>query len=68
MRKTTLEIDDEVLSEARRVLGTDGIKDTVDAALREVLGNQARRELVVQLSTHDGLDIADPDVMREAWR
>lgn len=68
MRKTTLEIDDAVLEDARRILGTRGIKDTVDAALHEVLSSQARRELVVQLATHDGLDLADPDVMREAWR
>lgn len=68
VRKTTLEIDDEVLEDARRVLGTRGIKDTVDAALREVRVQDARRRLVVQLRTLDGLDLDDPEVIRSAWR
>lgn len=68
MRKTTLEIDDAVLAEARRILGTRGIKDTVDAALREVRVQDARRGLIRQLGELDGLDLDDPDVMRRAWR
>ena len=43
VRKTTLEIDDEVLAEVREILGTKGIKDTIDAALWRV-----RREALVK--------------------
>lgn len=68
MRKTTLEIDDTVLEDAKRILGTHGIKDTVDAALRAVRVQEARRELTSQLRSLDGLDLADADVMRGAWR
>ena len=68
MRKTTLEIDDETLADARRILGTSGIKDTVDAALREVRVQDARRRLIDQLRTLEGLDLDDPEVMRAAWR
>lgn len=68
MRKTTLEIDDVVLEDAKRILGTHGIKDTVDAALRAVRVQEARRELTSQLRSLDGLDLADADVMRSAWR
>ncbi|MFA9271054.1 type II toxin-antitoxin system VapB family antitoxin [Svornostia abyssi] len=68
MRKTTLEIDDAVLEDAKRILGTHGIKDTVDAALRAVRVQEARRELTSQLRSLDGLDLADADVMRSAWR
>lgn len=68
MRKTTLEIDDTVLEDARRILGTHGIKDTVDAALRAVRAQDARRELAAQLRSLDGLDLDDPEVMRSAWR
>ena len=68
MRKTTLEIDDGVLDEARRILGTRGIKDTVDAALRAVRTQEARATLVDQLASLDGLDLDDPEVMRGAWR
>ena len=68
VRKTTLEIDDEVLEDARRILGTRGIKDTVDAALREVRVQDARRRLIEQLRSLDGLDLGDPEVMQSAWR
>jgi Arc/MetJ family transcription regulator len=34
--KTTVEIDTDALSAAEAVLGTRGIKDTVNSALREV--------------------------------
>jgi Arc/MetJ family transcription regulator len=68
VRKTTLEIDDAVLADARRILGTRGIKDTVDAALREVRTHDARRQLIAQLRTLDGLDLDDPELMRRAWR
>jgi Arc/MetJ family transcription regulator len=68
VRKTTLEIDDAVLEEARRILGTRGIKDTVDAALRQVRVQDARRRLVEQLRALDGLDLDDPEVMDSAWR
>lgn len=43
VRKTTLEIDEEVLAEVREILGTKGIKDTVDAAFLRV-----RREAAIK--------------------
>ena len=36
MRRTVL-IDDSLLEEARRVLGTKGIRDTVETGLREAI-------------------------------
>ena len=36
MRRSVL-IDDDLLEEARKVLGTRGIRDTVEAGLREVI-------------------------------
>lgn len=68
MRKTTLEIDDEVIDQAKVVLGTKGIKDTVDAALHEVLAYEARRREIERLRTMRGLDLDDPEVMAQAWR
>jgi len=68
VRKTTLEIDDDVLEDARRILGTQGIKDTVDAALRHVRVQDARRELVEQLRQGEGLDLTEDGVLRRAWR
>ncbi len=67
MRKTTLVIDDALVEQARSILGTRGIKDTVDRALQEVVRSAARRALIRRMETLDGLDLADADVMRQAW-
>jgi Arc/MetJ family transcription regulator len=67
MRKTTLIIDDELIEQARRVLGTRGIKDTIDRALEEVVVADARRALMRRLASQDGLDLGNEDVMRRAW-
>ena len=39
-----MEIDDRLIAEARRVLGTSSIQDTIQCALREVAQEAARRE------------------------
>jgi Arc/MetJ family transcription regulator len=68
MRKTTLLINDALMEEARAILGTRGIKDTVDRALEEVVSTNARRALIHRLQTQNGLDLADDEVMQSAWR
>jgi Arc/MetJ family transcription regulator len=67
MRKTTLLINDALMEEARTILGTRGIKDTVDRALEEVVSMYARRALIHRLQTQDGLDLADDVVTQSAW-
>ena len=68
MRKTSVEIDDRLVAEAKRVLGTSSIKDTIDGALRELVQREARREEVRALTETDCLDLADGSVMAKAWR
>jgi len=41
VRRTTLDIDEDMLAKAREILGTRGVKDTVDEALREVVRGEA---------------------------
>ena len=67
-RKTSVEIDEELLDVARRVLETTTVKDTVEAALRDVARVEARRLEVEALSRMNGLDLADPEIMAGAWR
>lgn len=67
-RKTSIEIDQELLDEVRNVLGTDTLKETVEQAFREVLRERARREEVQALSTMRGMELDDPEVMARAWR
>lgn len=68
MRKTSVEIDDALVARVRVLLGTSTIKETIDAALREIERREARREEVEALSSLDGLDLADDEVMAKAWR
>ena len=68
MRKTTLELDEELFAQAQRVLGTRGLKATVARAFEEVLAVDARRRAIEQLQQMDGLDLDDPEVMASAWR
>jgi uncharacterized protein (DUF362 family) len=68
MHRTTLVLDQRKLAKARRVLRTKGIKDTVEAALDEVIAYEARRRAVEQLRNMDGLDLDDPKIMAKAWR
>jgi Arc/MetJ family transcription regulator len=49
MTKTPVEIDDEALAAAAKVLGTTTKKDTVNAALREVSQRLLRLRALEQL-------------------
>ena len=67
-RKTSVEINEELLASVQRVLSTTTIRDTIEEAFREVLRAEARREEVEALRSMRGMDLADPDVMAKAWR
>lgn len=51
-RHTTINLDDELVADAAKTLGTRGTTETVHAALREVVARRQRRALVE-------LDLAD---------
>lgn len=63
-----MEIDDGLIQQVRVLLGTSSIKETINAALREVLRREARREEIEALVTMDGLELSDEQVMAGAWR
>jgi len=67
-RKTSVEIDEELLAEVQRTLGTSTIRDTVEEAFLEVLRERARREEVEALARMTGMDLDDEEVMAGAWR
>jgi len=68
VRKTSVEINKELLVAVQRVLATKTVKDTIEEAFLEVLRVKARREEVEALSTMQGMDLADPEVLSGAWR
>ena len=70
MTKRLVDIDDDLLEQARLHLGTTTLKDTVNTALQETVKAARRRRI-----THDDLrvfadaarDLGDPLVMAKAW-
>jgi Arc/MetJ family transcription regulator len=63
-----VEIDEQLLAAAQKILGTKTIKDTIEAALNEVARAEARRQEVEALAGMKGLDLANPEIMSRAWR
>jgi Arc/MetJ family transcription regulator len=72
MTKRLIDVDDDVLEAARRVLGTDTIKDTVNSALRASVQAAERRQRVdvaaLKRFAEASRDLLDDDVMADAWR
>jgi len=48
--KTSLEIDRDIAAQAAVILGTATLRDTIDAALHEIVNARRRLELVALLS------------------
>ncbi|MBV8087408.1 MAG: DUF2191 domain-containing protein [Chloroflexi bacterium] len=46
MAKTSIEVDRDIARQAAEILGTSSLRDTVDAALREIVRAQLRQELI----------------------
>jgi len=68
-RRTTIQVDDELLAEAQAALGTYGLKDTVDAALSQAVRTARRIALIDRLRTQRGVDL-DPESLQQTrrWR
>ncbi|MGH3121925.1 MAG: type II toxin-antitoxin system VapB family antitoxin [Streptosporangiaceae bacterium] len=49
MSRTVIDLDDELVAEVARALGTRTKKDTVNTALREVLENRRRAVALTRL-------------------
>jgi Arc/MetJ family transcription regulator len=70
MTKRLVDIDDEVLEEARRVLGTTTLKDTVNESLRKIAAAAGRRKITskdIQAFVEATEDLRNPEVMAKAW-
>ena len=68
MTKRLIDIDDDLLTQARTILDTGTMKDTVNRALEEVHRTEMLRRHAIRLSTMADLDLDDPDVVAGAWR
>ena len=68
MTKRLVDIDDDLLDEARVLTGALTMKEAVNAALQQVIDTELRRRHLQRLEAGAGLDLADDEVMRAAWR
>lgn len=64
VRKTALMVDDELVAQARAILGTTSTTDTLAEALREVIRMHGRARHFERLRRREGLDVDDPEVTR----
>ena len=62
--KTSLEIDRDIAAQAADILGTATLRDTIDAALHEIVNARRRLELVALLSEPGRFDF---DAIEGAW-
>jgi Arc/MetJ family transcription regulator len=67
MTRTVIDIDDDKLEAAKRALGTSTKVETVNRALAEVAARKQRLAFLDDLD-RAAVDLADPEVMRGAWR
>ena len=68
MTKRLVDIDDDLLAEARVLTGAVTMKEAVNAALQQVIDSELRRRHLRRLESGTGTDLADDEVMRSAWR
>ena len=68
MTKRLIDIDDDLLEEVRGLTGASTMKETVNGALQHVVDFDLRLRHVRRLLTLEGTDLADEQLMRDAWR
>ncbi|WP_406042089.1 type II toxin-antitoxin system VapB family antitoxin [Micromonospora sp. NBC_00898] len=60
MSRTILDVDDELLAEAGKILGTTTKKSTVNAALKAVVDREKRRQFADWLKSGGLPDLTGP--------
>lgn len=68
MARTIIDIDEDLLGRAAELLETKTKRDTVNAALREVVARRARMAELERLAGGALPDLGGPSVSAEAWR
>ena len=64
MSKTSVEVDRDILDAASTILGTTTLRETIDAALHEVVNAHRRLELVAMLGEEGRFDFGAAE---RAW-
>ncbi|WP_406233585.1 hypothetical protein [Nocardia sp. NBC_01009] len=67
MPKTSVEVDLAKLDRAKEILGTETLRDTIDAAFREVIRIDSVRRLVGLAQDGAFAVLLEPDVEERLW-
>jgi Arc/MetJ family transcription regulator len=62
--KTSVEVDKDIARQAAAILGTRTLRETIDAALRDVVDAKRRLEVIALLSDEGRFDF---DAVGTAW-
>jgi Arc/MetJ family transcription regulator len=62
--KTSVDVDRDIAAQAAVILGTDTLRDTINASLREIVDAKRRLELIALLSEPERFDFS---VVDAAW-
>lgn len=71
MTKRLVDVDDDLLEQARQVLGTTTLKDTVNGSLLGTVRAARRRTITKEdlaAFAEAARDLGDPEVMAQAWK
>jgi Arc/MetJ family transcription regulator len=66
--RTTLDLDEELLRETQKELGTKGKKETIEAAMRELV-NARRRQRLIAMFGKGYIEMSDEELKEmRRWR
>jgi Arc/MetJ family transcription regulator len=68
MTKRLIELDDDLLAEAQRELHTEGVSDTVRAALRHAAASAARARQIKWLADGGLAALSDGEQRAAVWQ
>lgn len=68
MTKRLIDLDDDLLAAAQRELHTEGVSDTVRAALRNAAATSARARQIAWLQEGGLAEHASPEWQDDVWR
>ena len=67
MAKTSVEIDPEQLRRTREILGTETLRETIEAAFRQVIRTAAVQDLVALAEEGAFAMLLEPDAEERMW-
>lgn len=67
MTKRLIDIDDDLVKEAKAYLGTTTLRDTVNAALREIKRLRSAEAEIDFLRTDPLAELRDPEFRKKIW-